>query len=740
MKATSFIDLVRRDKIGRIEIPIIQRDYAQGRHNPDAERIRSAFLKVLRDALTGDEPVHLDFVYGHIEDSKLVPLDGQQRLTALFMLHWYLAARAGVADDDANCIPALTYETRHSSRRFCEKILAQRPFPLPQGFELSDWIRDQSWFASTWRHDPTIDSMLVVLDAIHALFSGADCAAAWQRLVDTDGPAITFDFLPIENLGLTEDLYIKMNSRGKPLTSFENFKAEFEGMVRRISEKRHEELCSKIDNQWSDIFWKLRGSEKAIDDPFLRYFRFVTDTLGYWRKVDVRGSDVDRAKSVYARSEANLGFLFDAFDVWEGKNVRAWFESVFTKGPYEPGKVALFDDVDLLRACSNSYADSRSVPSRNFPLWKLLVLFAVVQHLRAHSSDFARRIRVVRNMVLNSANELRQGELPTLLEEVSQWVTTGNLPVRGFNRRQVTEEGQKAALLAKRPALAEPLQRLEDHPLLQGCLASFDFDAADFGCRAAAFDEIFLRSSKLPVPGAKAALLACGDYSQRNRIGRFQFGAEEVWRDLLTKDAPNTKAALETLLDAVGTPDSGSIHDRLCGVVERYLAAQEQQRAFDWRYYLVMYDEMRTGDSGIYAGSGGPMSFRLCMLRKTQMNSNYRDPFLLAIYRRSGAHKDAEVVDPWFTGYANVERWLDLGRSGVAIRCVEEGFVVRAPKDQALAPAFKRVASSHGMDSEGLVRIPQVTRTGAVYDTEDRVLLGVRLVTNLLTMKPSSTR
>ncbi len=745
MKSTSFRNLLLHHKVAQIEVPIIQRDYAQGRHNPEATRIRNAFLSVLHDALAGGGPVHLDFVYGHIDNSKLVPLDGQQRLTTLFLLHWYLGAHVAVEDAAATHLPSLTYETRRSSRRFCQMLVAQRPFPLPQGINLSDWIRNQSWFASAWRHDPTIASMLVVLDSIHARFAAADCATAWRRLVDSDGPAITFDFLPIENLGLTEDLYIKMNSRGKALTSFENLKAEFEGMVRGISQSRHSELCSKIDNQWADVFWKLRGSANVIDDLFLRYFCFVTDALGYWTQHDLKGSPLDRAKSVYASSEANLGLLFDAFDVWvpkkesstEGEDVRAWFEDVFTNATHEPGKVALFDDVDLLRACSSFY-DSNSFLNR-FPLWKQLLLFAVVQHLQGHSTDFGQRIRYLRNLVLNSTNEMRQGELPTLLEEVAQLVATGGSPVRGFNRRQVTEEDRKVALLATQPVLAEPLWRLEDHPLLQGCLTSFDLSATKFDRRAAVFDEVFPRETELPVPATTAALLACGDYSQPNSMGRFQLGAEKrgVWRDLLTKGAPQTITALETLLDAVAIPDHGSIQERVTRVTERYLAEQEAERAFDWRFYLVKYNEMRTGHSGIYAGSSGPMSFRLCMLNKMQMNSKYRDPFLLAIYRRSGADKDDQVVDPWFTGYANVERWLELGRGGVAITCTEEGFLARAPTDEAFGTSFKQVISSHGMEPDGLVRIPQLTRNNAVYDTEDRVVCGVRLVRDLLTMKAS---
>ena len=41
------------------------------------------------------------------------------------------------------------------------------------------------------------------------------------------GDKIKFNFLTIDNIGNSEDLYIKMNSRGKQLTHFESFKANF---------------------------------------------------------------------------------------------------------------------------------------------------------------------------------------------------------------------------------------------------------------------------------------------------------------------------------------------------------------------------------------------------------------------------------------------------------------------------------------------------------------------------------
>ena len=50
-----------------------------------------------------------------------------------------------------------------------------------------------------------------------------------------------------------------MNARGKPLTEFENFKAEFEKYI------EDDEIKSKLDNDWLDIFWnKYKDNLKDI--------------------------------------------------------------------------------------------------------------------------------------------------------------------------------------------------------------------------------------------------------------------------------------------------------------------------------------------------------------------------------------------------------------------------------------------------------------------------------------------
>lgn len=47
-------------------------------------------------------------------------------------------------------------------------------------------------------------------------------------------------------MGLTDELYIKMNSRGKPLTVFEHFKAELEREIRALDEKNGQNTADRI--------------------------------------------------------------------------------------------------------------------------------------------------------------------------------------------------------------------------------------------------------------------------------------------------------------------------------------------------------------------------------------------------------------------------------------------------------------------------------------------------------------
>lgn len=739
----------------RIDIPLIQRDYAQGRETAKVAEIRNNFLAVLRDAVaSADGAISLDFVYGELADGVLHPLDGQQRLTTLFLLHWYLASRAGTANLDAPWTK-FSYATRPSAQRFCERLTASTP---PQDIErLGDWVRDQAWYLFVWRHDPTIQSMLVMLDAIHHRFHDVDAPEAWARLVDPDRPSISFHLLPLPDMGSAEDLYIKMNSRGKPLTEFENFKAHFEKTI--TWSPRAEEFATKIDGAWSDVFWKFRGDDDLIDDEFLRYFEFVAEVCE-WRdpELDTRASLRSlalRCDAVFGADNpehgAHLDFLFTAFDVWVGRGVEETFARLFktsaTTDADNRTPLRLFfrdTNTNLFESCCRNYGDTRGGGNRAFTYGQSLALLAVIVYLAKETVEFPSRMRILRNLIEGSTTELRADRMQKLVSDTMDLIADGTLPQpgQGFAPAQIEDEEAKRAFSISHQTSLYAVHELEDHALLRGSIGAFDLDATSIVRRTEAF--VALMDAPQTWLDATAGLLSLGEY-QRAR-GRdpqssesYQFGThdaryDDAWRRLLTggfrKDLAATRATLGELLDRLaGGPDEETV---MTDIQTVFLAERQAAQHFDWRYYMVRYPAMRDGASGIYFAEGKLMGYGLCNLRGgvTQRNSYFRDPYLLTIWRELG--EPAEIADPWFYGYEWYPRYMILERSGVGFRAVPTGFEISRPTTEGFDQSFSAVSGSIGLNEENIAAVDQVEVDGLFVDTENRIELGVGIMRKLL--------
>ncbi len=257
-----------------IKIPIIQRDYAQGR--PLNENILSDFLKALKKSIDG-EPINLDFVYGNIINGVFEPLDGQQRLTTLFLLHWYAFMMENKKEEDKekeNILRKFSYETRISSRRFCDYLVSNKITIDKSCDKISELIYDEKWFFISWKQDPSIRAMLNSIDIIHDLFKEEE--KLWDRLVDDDKKLITFHLLILDNFGLSDDLYIKMNARGRLLTPFECLKAELQDKISKENwenpSKNTELFVHKIDTTWTDFLWDNDfRKDNTVDEAHMRF-------------------------------------------------------------------------------------------------------------------------------------------------------------------------------------------------------------------------------------------------------------------------------------------------------------------------------------------------------------------------------------------------------------------------------------------------------------------------------------
>ena len=358
----------------KIVIPKIQRDYAQGRK--DKSELRKAFLKDIKVALescnntpegehSSNNEMKMDFVYGSEKNNVIEPLDGQQRLTTLWLLHWYIALRAGKLNDESvrETLKNFTYQTRASSRAFCEQLCDKGA--ETHGLNLQKSITLRTWFCSAWLQDPTIQAMLRMLcgtrikvkenkeqpanDGIAQVFVGNSTyfERIWAVLTSETCP-IRFYYLDLLGLKLTDDLYIKMNARGKPLSSFENFKADLSGyLAAREKEDKDEwkELNNmesgypiKLDTSWAEIFWKANKGfwksyqdsqrkkvEFRIDDPYFIFLNRIILNLVITEKSQegvAEGNQDDEEKAYLFKANEISSFDNQAFNYLYGKDVK----------------------------------------------------------------------------------------------------------------------------------------------------------------------------------------------------------------------------------------------------------------------------------------------------------------------------------------------------------------------------------------------------------------------------------
>lgn len=276
LKKYSFNDLLKQCKV---RIPKIQRDYAQGRQSQKVDEIRKVFVHTLLLVVKGKRPViELDFVYGSNHNNAFEPLDGQQRLTTLFLLHWMMGVQLSISSDNKHSV--FTYETRNTSDEFCDELVqheaiqfvveAQKKKTTP-----SIIIKERDWFKWEWKYDPTILSMLVMIDAIFTEMGDdwqMDMSVCRQNLEH-----ITFNLLNLGEFGLSNELFIKMNARGKQLSDFDKLKSSLEEEL-QIQQKEKDEqgipLASEedekmwrtlMDGAWIDLFWHKYARQVILD-------------------------------------------------------------------------------------------------------------------------------------------------------------------------------------------------------------------------------------------------------------------------------------------------------------------------------------------------------------------------------------------------------------------------------------------------------------------------------------------
>lgn len=515
----------------KLVIPIIQRDYAQGRTNEATKEVRLDFLDALFGYLEEGKPSRdLDFVYGTLQKDEeddhihFIPLDGQQRLTTLFLLHWFLFQIQPDTEDGKHLQKVyrkaltdggkslFTYKTRQSSTDFCdslmmaeidmENLLIEEDSKGKSYKSLAKTIKNEHWYYRIWNNDPTVQSMLVMLDAIYTKFNGHP--EFLTGLMDENEPVITFIFKDLKEYKLTDDLYIKMNSRGKPLSKFENFKAKFEQYIKQQQEKDlilkekkytlqyssvsqevdfYRYFSFNIDTKWTTLFWQYckNGKEKNLDTCIENFIRVIL-TCHYASIVELPNK---------AKSDETLDILMSIDSDYKSLSFSKY---EMTKALNAESLIML---VDALDALYNGVCKIKNVLSDDYNFYfneseifnKVLTndlsrneriqFYAYVQFL-IHNHGVADGIdqwmRVVHNIshpdnsVIDGNDDMARGmrSIKSLLPYSNDIVSyLKNNTISGFAKHQIDEECIKAQLL-ERQEWKSLIETVEKHSYFNG--------------------------------------------------------------------------------------------------------------------------------------------------------------------------------------------------------------------------------------------------------------------------------
>lgn len=665
----------------KIEIPIIQRDYAQGREGK--EELRINFLKFLLEAVNGT-PKELDFVYGSVRDKILQPLDGQQRLTTLFLLHWFVAVKENKLDDELkNLLTKFTYETRTSSREFCIDLINKGIIYNPDQ-NISELIIDSSWFFLSWKRDQTIKSMLTMLDDIQQTFQYE--TKVWEKLNN-----ISFHYIELQNFGLSDDLYIKMNARGKPLTDFENFKAKFEQYINKESWEKNAEATERfshqIDTLWTDLFWNYRDkTENVFDEQLLSFFRTMA-VINY----TLKAPKDDKFRKIIDLLRGSQKVSFNQY-----LNLGCFDEDYFKTLKFVLNKIS--DKSGLKTFLSDTtYADEKDIFNgaikNNLGYAELLKLFALYKYLACENYidkvNLQNWLRIVRNLI--EAHRLYYDNANTFADSLlflskliphrnnidEYFKDSVNPEDKGFPKFIVEEEKTKANLILQNDDWKNAIIEIENHGYFNGQIGFIlDWCKDENGIHIIDKFKEYAEKAKaiFSIDGLnnfdyylfERALLATGDYLLsigRNYSFLISKGRNErdiSWKRLLRDDNKQRKV-LKTLFDNINPMT-------LIQDLEKIVADFSDKN--DWRYYFVKQFEMiDTCGSQKLARFNNNNEFDILLLGSSMTSGFHKEYYSYSLFvelttkhsLEESLYKDQKSVDYW--------KYFELSGQQIAFDC-----------------------------------------------------------------------
>ena len=434
----------------KIQVPYYQRDYAQGRiDNGRIDNIRKVFVEEMYGAIMGfnNKECHLGLVFGSYDENEkvFIAVDGQQRLTTVFLLHWYVAWRENKLNDYKEKLLNFSWDTRSYSSQFVELLFKIRP-----SGNVIDSIKTNSNYFSVWENDPTVKGMLTMLEEIEKQYPNDILLCS---LLFSNDCKIKYDILKLkkDSDGKT---YLKMNSRGRSLTTFELFKS-------KLLDKYKPNFGHKFDNEWLSFMIKISAtSDSQFSDPDIPFMNFINEyTYTYLQLKLKSGSDIANNYKEFTDAKVK-GELTDvpfiSFDKYNGAfegDCLEYFEKSLDWICQNYENIKLIDN--KIRFSDSRFFIDAIIKDNNPNFTHRAKLFAVFKYAELTGYDqidtelYEKWTRVFRNLVANTdIDGSNIGGICKAINKIDNSDIYGYLSnggeISAFTKDQVAEEIAKA--------------------------------------------------------------------------------------------------------------------------------------------------------------------------------------------------------------------------------------------------------------------------------------------------------
>ena len=434
----------------KIQVPYYQRDYAQGRiDNGRIDNIRKVFVEEMYGAIMGfnNKECHLGLVFGSYDENEkvFIAVDGQQRLTTVFLLHWYVAWRENKLNDYKEKLLNFSWDTRSYSSQFVELLFKIRP-----SGNVIDSIKTNSNYFSVWENDPTVKGMLTMLEEIEKQYPN-DILLCSQLF--SNDCKIKYDILKLEK-DSDGKTYLKMNSRGRSLTTFELFKS-------KLLDKYKPNFGHKFDNEWLSFMIKISAtSDSQFSDPDIPFMNFINEyTYTYLQLKLKSGSDIANNYKEFTDAKVkgeltDVPFIsFDKYNgAFEGDSLEYFEKSLdWICQNYE--NIKLIDN--KIRFSDSRFFIDAIIKDNNPNFTHRAKLFAVFKYAELTGYDqidtelYEKWTRVFRNLVANTdIDGSNIGGICKAINKIDNSDIYGYLSnggeISAFTKDQVAEEIAKA--------------------------------------------------------------------------------------------------------------------------------------------------------------------------------------------------------------------------------------------------------------------------------------------------------